>query len=297
MAAATILGSNIDEVREVACFAGNQVFRLQRGDRVAFLKYADRLDLEREVAVIEAVRERGVPVAAVEAFDPAGDVTGTPCVVLGDVGGEPLAGAAPEFCDAGAHLRAVHDVALDGFGAVAAGPALHGGDATWFQTMQGRAAGVAPIVAAGLVPRDLAARATGALDDHREVFDSVESARLLHGDFHPRHVYAVDGHITGIIDWGDATAGDPVFDLGRLVRAGIRDQSVEAGFHVVEIVLDSYGDAPWLRSDLAAKLLLYGVVFTLWSMHGEFQSGAPWPPWWPIQCEALALLLAALDRC
>lgn len=58
--AATILQSSIDEMREVPCFAGNQVFRLQRGERVAFLKCADRLDLEREVAVIEMVRERRV---------------------------------------------------------------------------------------------------------------------------------------------------------------------------------------------------------------------------------------------
>ena len=295
--AAAILRSSVDEVREVACFAGNQVFRLRRGERVVFLKCADRLDLEREVAVIEAVRERGVPVPAVEAFDPAGDVAGTPCVVLRDVGGEPLDGDAPEFGGAGAHLRAVHDVMLDGFGSVTVGPGLRGEDATWSDTVERRTAGLAPIVTAGLVPADLATRAGAALDDHRERFDSVESARLLHGDFHPRHVYAVDGHITGIIDWGDATAGDPVFDLGRLVRAGIRDRSVEGGFQLVEIVLDGYGDAPWLRGDLAAKLLLYGVVFSLWSMHGEFESGAPWPPWWPIQCEALALVLAALDRC
>jgi thiamine kinase-like enzyme len=147
------------------------------------------------------------------------------------------------------------------------------------------------------MPAELAARAGRALDDHRELFDSVEPARLLHGDFHPRHVYAVDGRITGIIDWGDATAGDPVFDLGRLVRAGVRDHRVEAGFELLDIVLDSYGDSPWLDGDLAPKLLLYGVVFTAWSMHGEFESGAPWPPWWPIQCEAIALLLAALDRC
>ncbi len=210
------------------------MFRLQRGERVAFLKCADRLDLEREVAVIEMVRERGVPVAAVEAFDPIGDVAGTPCVVLRDVGGEPLDGDAPAFRGAGAHLRAVHDVVIDGFGSVTVGPGLRGEDATWSQTVRAACAGLAPIVAAGLVPAELAARAGAALDDHRELFDSVESARLLHGDFHPRHVYAVDGHITGIIDWGDATAGDPVFDLGRLVRAGMRDQSVETGFELLD---------------------------------------------------------------
>jgi aminoglycoside phosphotransferase (APT) family kinase protein len=37
--------------------------------------------------------------------------------------------------------------------------------------------------------------------------------RWIHGDLHPGNVLAADGRITGIIDWGDLTAGDPATDL------------------------------------------------------------------------------------
>ena len=38
----------------------------------------------------------------------------------------------------------------------------------------------------------------------------------LHGDLHPRNVLVEHGAITGIIDWGDITAGDPATDLAAI---------------------------------------------------------------------------------
>jgi aminoglycoside phosphotransferase (APT) family kinase protein len=38
----------------------------------------------------------------------------------------------------------------------------------------------------------------------------------LHGDLHPRNVLVEQGAITGIIDWGDITAGDAATDLAAL---------------------------------------------------------------------------------
>lgn len=35
----------------------------------------------------------------------------------------------------------------------------------------------------------------------------------LHGDLHPANILAHDGRISGVIDWGDITAGDPATDL------------------------------------------------------------------------------------
>jgi aminoglycoside phosphotransferase (APT) family kinase protein len=35
----------------------------------------------------------------------------------------------------------------------------------------------------------------------------------LHGDLHPNNVLASDGHVTGIVDFGDLTSGDPATDL------------------------------------------------------------------------------------
>ncbi len=45
---------------------------------------------------------------------------------------------------------------------------------------------------------------------------------LLHADLAPDHIrYSPEaGRITGVIDWGDASIGDPDYDLSYLYRAG-----------------------------------------------------------------------------
>ena len=40
--------------------------------------------------------------------------------------------------------------------------------------------------------------------------------RLIHADLHGDHVFVRDGHLAGIIDWGDALYGDPYYDLPSL---------------------------------------------------------------------------------
>jgi aminoglycoside 2''-phosphotransferase len=45
---------------------------------------------------------------------------------------------------------------------------------------------------------------------------------LLHADLAPDHIRFApeEGRITGIIDWGDASIGDPDYELSYLYRAG-----------------------------------------------------------------------------
>lgn len=44
----------------------------------------------------------------------------------------------------------------------------------------------------------------------------AEASTWLHGDLHPRNVLVDEGSITGIIDWGDITSGDPATDLASI---------------------------------------------------------------------------------
>ena len=41
----------------------------------------------------------------------------------------------------------------------------------------------------------------------------------LHGDPHPANLLATDGDLAALLDWGDATAGDPASDLGTVWAA------------------------------------------------------------------------------
>ena len=90
-------------------------------------------------------------------------------------------------------------------------------------------------------------------------------------------------------------AGDPVYDLGRMVHSGMQARGLDFGLRLVKTVIDGYGDAPWLRDDLVTRMLLYAAIFIISSMAGEFSSGAPWPPFWPAQSTVLSDVLNAMD--
>jgi aminoglycoside phosphotransferase (APT) family kinase protein len=66
-------------------------------------------------------------------------------------------------------------------------------------------------------------RALGGLVDRRAVLRVSEAAAAtprwhgppvwLHGDFHPANILIHRGRISGVIDFGDVTSGDPATDL------------------------------------------------------------------------------------
>ena len=154
-------------------------------------------------------------------------------------------------------------------------------------TLERRVDAARAVVAADLVPEslvDAVARAVSA-GEH----DVVQDPRLLHGDFHPRHVYAEGGRITAVIDWGDATGGDPDYDIARLLHSSLLRSDMPTAMQVAASASPRSIDGPRL-----ATLLTYAAVFILWSMPGEYESGAPWPTWWPIQTRALEQVLSAL---
>lgn len=61
------------------------------------------------------------------------------------------------------------------------------------------------------------------------------SATWLHGDLHPRNVLVQNGALTGIIDWGDLTAGDRATDLAAIWMLYSNPATHRAA-------LDHYGD-------------------------------------------------------
>lgn len=86
---------------------------------------------------------------------------------------------------------------------------------------------------------------------------------LLHGDLHLRHLYADGEELTGILDWGDAMYGDPLFDVARLTLAGPEATTA---------FLAGYGDvaAP------ARTLAMYRVLWSLSALQAEHRAGGDW---------------------
>ena len=242
----------------------------------AFLKVGDTAQIKPEVAVLQLLANRGVAVPVIEAADPDGTLTAIPCVPIRHVGGSPLSHESLAFAAAGKILRQVHDISLSGYGSLTfAAAGLRGRDATWQDAVADRVTGLKPIAEAGLVKPALLARAIAAVKDNAQLLTGPESGRLLHGDFHPRHVYADNGRITGIIDWGDASCGDPLYDFGRILHSAVMPGDLSFGVKAVTKIRQTYGEAPWLPADPIRQILAYGVVFTLTAMRSEYASGPP----------------------
>jgi Ser/Thr protein kinase RdoA (MazF antagonist) len=185
---------------------------------------------------------------------------------------------------------------MEGFGLLAmAGDGLRGADAAWGQTMLARCDGLGPVVDAGLVPTELVARVTAAVGGRRDLL-AITSGSLLHADFHPRHVYVARSSISGIIDWGDAMVGDPLYDFGRLLHAAAMDGRADRGRRLIDALLATYHPKPPRLNEYPELLLLYAALFSVWSMTCELEGGAPWPPWWPAQCRSLNWILDQLER-
>ena len=85
----------------------------------------------------------------------------------------------------------------------------------------------------------------------------------LHGDLHPANILVRDGRVTGVIDFGDITAGDPAADLSVAwmllpveLHGAFREAYRAAGGAVAGGAVD---DARWRRA--RGWALALGVAF------------------------------------
>jgi len=294
--AAVLLGSAVESAEEVSASAEHRVFRITLRDLTAFLKIATKAHLEPELAALQLLGPTEVPVASVLATDLDGSQTGIPCALLRHVGGIPLSYDSPLFASSGPLLRQVHEVSVDGYGHLSANSGTpRGQEQTWADAIQLQIQGIEPVVAAGLVDANLAARAVAEVTSRMPLLHPPEPGRLIHGDFHFRHVFADDIRVTGVIDWGDASSGDPLYDFGRILHSIVVVAGYDEAVRVVDKIRRSYGQAPWLHAGSAQLMLVYAVAFILEAMKSEHAGGSPWPPWWPAQIRALHAILEALD--
>lgn len=86
---------------------------------------------------------------------------------------------------------------------------------------------------------------------------------LTHSDLGPSHLLVRDGHLAGVIDWGDARVGDPAIDYAWLLNRPFPGWEVDADLRRRALVYHRlgpwfevhYGDfteqPEWVRSGLA----------------------------------------------
>ena len=118
-------------------------------------------------------------------------------------------------------------------------------------------------------------RATDAINERiREAWSEALDApnetppTWIHGDLHPRNVLTLDGTITGVIDWGDMTSGDPAIDLACLWML----LPCEAARMQAQRAYDVPNDALWARA--RGWAVLFGVTLLDTGLTGNARNAA-----------------------
>ncbi|GAB3924010.1 phosphotransferase [Kribbella albertanoniae] len=238
--AAAVLGP-IESVEAVQGFVGNETFRIHAASgATAYLKSGAAI--ATEARAIEQAHAVGVPAPEILATSHGQP----PYLIMAEVAGTPSD-------DPGVLIQAVH--------ALRRLHEIRDADADWAGTLTPLITDLGKL--AGVLPDDLADRLRVTMPPFiAEVADVPAS--LLHGDLHARHLYAVDGKLTAILDWGDACYGDPLYDLARLTITA-----------APETVLTAYGLDP-REHVLQRALSAYRILWSLTALYAEHAADGDW---------------------
>lgn len=88
----------------------------------------------------------------------------------------------------------------------------------------------------------------------------TQNEAVVHGDLYPRHLVVQDGHLSGIIDWGDIHVGHPSMDLAAMVT------TFEPG--IWPVFLGAYGHEVSDQDLLLARLRasMYGAALLAYGL-------------------------------
>lgn len=188
------------------------------------------------------------------------------CLIIERLRGQPLplhpapitASDRVIWARAGEALRALHQIRVPGFGPLVPGPDKpHGEATTWCPFADhARAEGIPWLVDAGFLTVAAADGLTRRYDEAASAFSEVAEGRLLHGDLCCDHIFRSSSQTyEGFVDFGQAQAGDPRWDLARV--------PLWDGDEALSALLAGYGSDAVTKEDREVLLPLYllsGVV-------------------------------------
>jgi len=106
-----------------------------------------------------------------------------------------------------------------------------------------------------VVAAPVAEAAAAAIDAHAAALAAVKVGSLCHGDLKAAHILVDAGRLAGVIDWGDAVVGDPLWDIARFAHR------VDA--RSVALLLAGYDPERAMVDELAWRVPLYGMLWML----------------------------------
>lgn len=274
--AARLLGPSVS-IEPIPTFPDSIVYRLQ-GDQGSLIFKGHDSDgrdsdsVTAEAWALEAAAQRGVPAPAVVALDTSTSAFPSSYLVMTAATGVPMDSLTPrEVADVapalGRVLRRLHDGEVRGFGRLAATAGLpEGAHNSWADyVLSGLPDALRYLEAFAREEVDAGRLRAGVERASAEVTEPPIAA-LLHGDLGENHVFVEPdtGEIEMVIDFGEAGAGDFVWDLIELHRP------------LVATVLDGYGVTPEDRAQIEHQVVIYALLKAVpwaakWHARGETQ--------------------------
>jgi aminoglycoside phosphotransferase (APT) family kinase protein len=255
------LGCEATQVVRVDAFATNAVYAVDADGQRCVVK-ASRMHNAVRAEAWACVRgaDAGCAAPAILGLGRLGTDDSMSAFIMHRVAGGPIVPGHPALLAVGIGLRRLHAVRLPGFGWLAEASWDERGDCalrhrSWLGFLKGICGDARHLADSYAVATAVAEAAAAALDAHAAALAAVEVGSLCHGDLKAAHIFVEAGRLVGVIDWGDAVVGDPLWDLARFAH--------RADAESVALLLAGYDPERALVDALGWRVPLYGVLWRI----------------------------------
>jgi aminoglycoside phosphotransferase (APT) family kinase protein len=258
---ASELGCEATRVVRVDAFATNAVYAVDADGRRFVVKASMLHDaLRAEAWACARGADAGCATPAILGLGRLGTDDSMSAFIMRRVAGGPIVAGHPALPEVGVGLRRLHTVRLPGFGWLAEAAWDERGDfslrhSSWLGFLQGICGDARRLADRYVVAAPVAEAAAAAIDAHADALAAVEVGSLCHGDLKAAHILVEAGRLAGVIDWGDAVVGDPLWDIARF--------ALRADGGAVSLLLAGYDPGRVMVDALAWRVPLYGVLWML----------------------------------
>ncbi len=242
----TFFGRPLTSLKTHVSHTDSIVYEGTANDKSAIFKMIDPAGIDVDIVVQEAwsyeqCRAKGLPAPEVYKVDRGCSKLPAPFILVEKIQGIDLrtADLEPELRDPflikiGEAVKVMHTIPVEGYGQLIVAPdgRVRGKYDDWeTAALAAVEPGLAKLEGNPYFNNDLLGLARTIVADHKNILDTLEQGKLLHGDFGLVHFYGdLDtSELTGMIDFGECKSGDPVWDF------------VDFRWKYVRMILRGYG--------------------------------------------------------
>ena len=205
-------------------------------------------------------RAAGLPAPPVLVLGRLGNEPSMSALIMSRVTGWPIVAGHPALTEVGGSLRRLHEVRLPRFGWLAEASWDERGDfslvhGSWLGFLNGILGDARRLANRYTAAAPVAEAAAAAMAAHYDALAAVEVGSLCHGDLKAAHIFVEAGRVAGVIDWGDAVVGDPLWDIARFAH--------RADSGSLSLLLEGYDPDRALVDELAWRVPLYEGLWML----------------------------------